>query len=112
MDKREFLIARRDSGGTGKVLTAVRARSKEEILARLPGADVLDPPPPWMTDEQRAKVGSVVVYDIDEPLDVRLLADAGAEPPPFDPKDLPPDATVVRGPDALQAARIMFGERH
>ena len=111
VEKREFLIARPDSGGTGKVLAAVRARSKEEIVGHLPGVDVLDPPPRWMTDEQKAKVGSVVVFDIDEPLDVRVLAGAGAERPAFDPKDLPPDTTVLRGADALHAARTMFGER-
>lgn len=108
MSKKEFLVrvvAAADEG----VIRLVRARSKSEIAQRVPGAEVVDPPPEWLTAEQFNRLKSGHVFDVDEPLDLHMLT----QPPAvvFDRDDPPPGAKIMRDPEALDRAREIFQER-
>lgn len=108
MSKKEFLVAMTGASDQG-AFRLVRARSKSEISKRVPGAEVLDPAPEWLTEEHLNRLRSGHVFDIDEPLDVHMLT----QPPDlvFDRDDPPPGAQIIRDPEALDRAREIFQER-
>lgn len=88
MEKRRLLIALPAQEGKPPVHAYIHARSPAELSERVPTVEVIDPEPEWLTDEQKARIGAAKEFDIDSPLDVRMLTtqpeilfDADSPPP-------------------------------
>lgn len=64
MSKKAFLVVH--DYGQGGVWAYVRATSKEQIQRRLPGLEVVDRPPSWMTREDLARIEQRMTFDIDD----------------------------------------------
>lgn len=75
MEKRRYLVAFAAPPGRGTELAYayVRARSRDELSHRIPGVEILDPEPEWLSDEQKAIIGKYKQFDVDSELDVRML---------------------------------------